>query len=473
MKNLGYWHRMRASLLILCALLQATPTDSFARHVSRLRNRSARNLIPPIKMGTSVTTSENGVQALFRVRTVTAFVNLCPSFFPLDSGPSLELSRHMARCAKVLQTVQLELENGGYEVQTVRIATNPFGEWLHDGGEDPSHVTKTASHRLEILASLLAEHDIQFCSLGSAETIEETITLCPQIIAASPRFMCSTNVTDIKSATAASQCILTISKLDAAPHLRAGMGNFRFCVAASCKPFIPFFPAAKSVRNNVDGLVGIALGLENGSLAQSLLKESKSIENIKTVFRNGVASVLLPLQSISEKVSKDLNCPFLGIDSSLNPSLDVGGSVAEAIETLEEVRGTFGGRGTLAAAAAITTSLQSLPGIKLTGYCGLMLPVCEDTRLSQLASVDDPVNRLRISDILGISNVCGVGVDTIPIPGDCAEAELASLILDVAGVAARWDKSLSCRVFPVPGLVEGERTDFNSPYLCNCRVFSL
>lgn len=138
-----------------------------------------------------------------------------------------------------------------------------------------------------------------------------------------------------------------------------------------------------------------------------------------------------------------------------------------------EVRGNFGGRGTLAAAAAITTSLQSLPGIRLTGYCGLMLPVCEDTRLSQLASVDDPADRLRISDILGISSVCGVGVDTIPIPEDCAEAELASLILDVAGVAARWDKSLSCRVFPVPGLAKGEKTDFDSPYMCNCRVFPL
>lgn len=461
--------RMRASS-ILCALLQVTPSVSFARHVSV--DRKARNPIQRIKMGTSATRSENGEQALFRVRTVTAFVNFRPSFFPIDSRPSSELSRHIIRCAEVLQTVQLELENGGYEVQTIRIATNPFGEWLHDGG-DPSHMTKTASHRLVTLASLLAEHDIQFCSLGPAETIEETMTLCPLIIAASPCFSCSTNVTDMKSATAASQCILAISKLDVAPYLKGGLGNFRFCAAASCKPFIPFFPAAKSLQINDDGLVGIALGLENGSLAKSLLKESKSIGNIKTVFRNGMASVLLPLQTISEKVSNELNCPYFGIDSSLNPSLDTGGSVAEAIETLEEVRGNFGGRGTLAAASAITTSLQSLPGIKLTGYCGLMLPVCEDTRLSQLASVDDPANRLRISDILSISSVCGVGVDTIPIPGDCAEAELASLVLDVAGVAARWDKSLSCRVFPVPGRVEGETTDFDSPFLCNCRVFSL
>jgi uncharacterized protein (UPF0210 family) len=423
-------------------------------------------------MVTSATQSDNGVPALFRVRTVTAFVNLRPSFFPKDPSPSLELRLHIEQCAEVLQRVQLELENEGYEVQTVRIATNPFGEWLHDGG-NPSQMTKTASHRLDLLASLLAEHDIQFCSVGPADTLEEITTLCPQIIASSPFFSCSANVTGLKSATAASQCIVTISKLDEAPYLAGGMGNFRFCAAASCQPFIPFFPAAKSFLQNDNGLVGIALGLENGALAKCLLKESKSIESIKTVFRNGVASTLQPLQAVSEKVLKELNCPYLGIDSSLNPSLDTGGSVAEAIETLEEVRGNFGGRGTLAAAAAITTSLQSLPGIKLTGYCGLMLPVCEDRRLSELASMDDQARRLRVSDILSVSSVCGVGIDTIAISGDSTEAALTSLILDVAGVAGRWNKSLSCRVFPIPGLVEGDITAFDSPYLCNCRVLTL
>ena len=262
---------------------------------------------------------------------------------------------------------------------------------------------------------------------------------------------------------------------DAAPFLAGGLGNFRFCAAASCKPFIPFFPAAKSSSQESGEacVVGFALGLENGALAKSLLQECKSIGNISKTFRNGLATAILPLQLICEKASKELDCPYLGIDSSLNPSLDAGGSVAEAIEVLDEVQGNFGGQGTLAAAAAITTSLQSLPGIKLTGYCGLMLPVCEDTRLSELASVGDSNKRLKISDILSVSSVCGVGIDTLPVPGACTESSLASLILDVAAIAGRWDKSLSCRVFPVPGMAEGEKTKFDSPYMCNCNVFPL
>lgn len=81
------------------------------------------------------------------------------------------------------------------------------------------------------------------------------------------------------------------------------------------------------------------------------------------------------------------------------------------------------------------TSLQSLPGIKLIGYCGLMLPVCEDRRLSELASLDNPADRQRISDILSVSSICDVGIDTIVISGDCAEECLTLLVLYVAGVA--------------------------------------
>jgi uncharacterized protein (UPF0210 family) len=75
---------------------------------------------------------------------------------------------------------------------------------------------------------------------------------------------------------------------------------------------------------------------------------------------------------------------FIGIDTSVNPSLDEDELVAGAIECLDEVH-QFGGPGTMAAAAAMTRVLQSLEGIQLTGYCGLMLPVYEDQHLARLA----------------------------------------------------------------------------------------
>jgi uncharacterized protein (UPF0210 family) len=175
---------------------------------------------------------------------------------------------------------------------------------------------------------------------------------------------------------------------------------------------------------------------------------------------------------------------YLGIDTSLNPSLDIDGSIASAIECLTEVS-TFGRAGTLAAAAAITMSLQSLPDIVTTGYCGLMLPVLEDRRLAELGMIgmdgtssssyptNDDHHRLTIDKLLCISSVCGVGVDTVPVPGNVSQDNLTSLILDVAALAGRWNKALSVRVFPVPGVNAGEMTTFDSPYMCNSRIFNL
>lgn len=448
-------------LVCLSVLLHFQPSVSFISHVVL---KSHRN---PSRICTKMTTTtsddvDDTTSPLFRVRTVTIFISLRPSMFPMETTPSVELSQLVTQCAQIVKRVEAELTNGGYEVQTVRFATNPFGEWLYDA---TGTMKDTAEFRLDLLTSLLEEHSVQFCSLGPAQNVQETLTLCGMIVKRAPCYSCSANIDTVESATAAAQCILDLSK-----DTHGGLGNFRFCAAASCQPFIPFFPAAKSSsQQRNDGIVGFALGLENGALAKSLLQECKTIANIDTVFRDGMAAAVMPLQAICESLSKDVLCPYLGMDTSLNPSLDQGGSVAEAIETLDEVQGDFGGRGTLAAAAAITTALQSLPDIKLTGYCGLMLPVCEDTRLAHLASE----GKLKIVDILSISSVCGVGIDTVPIPGDCEESLLASLILDVAGVANRWNKSLSCRVFPVPNRKVGKTTNFDSPYLCNSRVLPL
>ena len=235
---------------------------------------------------------------------------------------------------------------------------------------------------------------------------------------------------------------------------------------------IPFFPGAKAETSETSGLVGFAVGLENGKLAHQLLQKCQSMANISTVFRDEMATAVKPVQELCQKAATQHNYPYLGIDTSLNPSLDEGGSVAEAMECLHEID-CFGGPGTLGAAAAITTALQSLPGIKRTGYCGLMLPVCEDQRLAVLATHSSKERRLELTDLLSISSVCGVGIDTVPLAGDVSVSRLSSLLLDVAGLAERWNKPLSCRVLPFDGKKAGDRSTFDSPYMVNTDVFSL
>jgi uncharacterized protein (UPF0210 family) len=415
-----------------------------------------------------------------RIRTITVFVNL--QFDDFDTASSINMEEEQSpmvatkihKCSTALQLLRHKLEHeGNFEVQTLRVATNPFGEWLvHGNGGD-------VEHRLQMLDQYLAANGIDFCSLGPSTS--ETLHLCPKIIAFSPRFFTSVNVTGEENAAAAADVILQISKLQ---KYQSGLGNFRFCVATNCGPFIPFFPVAKSDSVNLSNKIGFALGLENGRMANKLLSQCKALQDVNTIFRDGVLSVLTPIDTFCKQpIEGNNDLVYLGMDTSLNPSLEVDGSVAAAVELLlkskhyDLVSGyahhrRFGERGSLAVVAAITQVLQSLgPTIKVVpgSYCGLMLPVCEDYRLAELVTT----NSLTIHHLLTLSSVCGVGVDTVPIPGNCSAEDLTQILLDVAALATRYNKTLTCRVFPVPNLVEGDMTSFDSPFLCNTRVVGL
>ncbi|KAL7525379.1 LOW QUALITY PROTEIN: hypothetical protein ACHAWF_001334 [Thalassiosira exigua] len=363
----------------------------------------------------------------------------------------------------------------------VWIATNPFGEWLavpaggdgdKGGNEAPSPEqspprsekraqtspeTSTeldlATDRLAIVDSMLQQRDINFCSLGPSLDPGHTTLICPLIVASSGRLSCSALVEagDVDSARAATECLLKISNLGGGrgekegenggepspPHLAGGLGNFRFC-SSSCVTTVPFFPAARSPNLLEEIDVGFAVGLENGGFVRRLLEEAKSVANVRKAFHAEMREELTVVASSDRSV----NC--LGMYTSVNPSLDEGGSIAEAIESLAE----------------------SVPDVLTTGYCGLMIPVLTDGWRSSRRGWRKRVRRI---DRL----VCGVGVDTVPVPGDVDVGDLASLILDVAALAGRWDKPLSCRIFPVPGGRAGSRTDFGSPYMCDSEVFDL
>jgi uncharacterized protein len=418
----------------------------------------------------------------FRIRTITCFVTLQSCDF-VESGDEQSscLLREKIQCAtSFLRSTEQHFIDAGYTVQTVRIATNSFEEWLLTDEVSTEMLDlktrmKVMDRRLFVLNKLLLECDINFCSLGPATTVCHVKDCIVPIILSSDRFSVSAAIAS-HDVTMAKQCAETIKRI--ASQTKDGLGNFRFCVAAAAGDFIPFFPIAKAAtfnsrETNCVPVGKFSIGLENGALVNLLLERCRSISNIPTIFASAMDSALLPVQNICEQLSGE-QFEFVGIDTSLNPSLDENGSIAAAIERLDEVE-NFGSPGTLAAISIITQTIQSLTSIKHCGYSGIMLPVCEDQRLAEITQTTDSngVTKLRISDLLSISQVCGVGIDTVPIPGDCSERELASLILDVAGVAHRWNKSLSCRVFPVPGKKAGDVTNFDSPYMVNATIMSL
>jgi uncharacterized protein (UPF0210 family) len=48
---------------------------------------------------------------------------------------------------------------------------------------------------------------------------------------------------------------------------------------------------------------------------------------------------------------------------------------------------------------------------------------------------------------------------------------IASLYLDMATLAYKWDKPLAVRVLPQAGKRAGDRTDMQHPFMCDTNIF--
>jgi uncharacterized protein (UPF0210 family) len=120
------------------------------------------------------------------------------------------------------------------------------------------------------------------------------------------------------------------------------------------------------------------------------------------------------------------------------------------------------------AAAAFITDAINKAQFQRVGFSGLFLPVLEDNVLAARASE----GLLTVNDLLLYSTVCGTGLDTVPLPGDIASAELAAILLDVAALSLRLNKPLTARLMPLPGKKAGDEIKFDFPFFASGRVMA-
>ena len=156
-----------------------------------------------------------------------------------------------------------------------------------------------------------------------------------------------------------------------------------------------------------------------------------------------------------------------GLDCSIVPTAGESGvSIVDGYESLG--LGKFGAFGTIALSGMLTNVCKSV-NVKRTGYCGLMLPILEDKSLAKYFDS----GKFTVKDILVNSTVCGCGLDCIPIPGNATVESLSNVFLDTAALAFKLHKPLSARIFPVYGVEAGGLTNFDSPFLFNCKVYDI
>ena len=382
----------------------------------------------------------------FRIRTITAGVNL---------ESTIDL-RAVAAAIEFLQRARKRFAAAGYEIQTLRIATQPLPEYLKGKSRsealaDLRKIDDLVSANKVILSigPVITDdrYDPDFASWAS-ELVKQTKSINFSVAVASDRGV------HPQTALSAAEAIVAISKTSA-----GGEGNFRFTAAANCLAGTPFFPVAYH-----RGPAAFSIGLESPGLLRQAFAQAKEIEDAKAKLRTLLESELTPIENLALETGRNERRDYLGIDTSPAPSKDA--SIGAAIEALTHA--PFGSASTLAACAAITDVLKSLK-IKTCGYSGLMLPVLEDPVLATRAAE----GRYTVRELLLYSSVCGTGLDVVPLAGDTEANEIAALIRDVAALSAKLHKPLSARLFLIPGKKAGDRAEFSNPFLTSSVVMKL
>jgi uncharacterized protein (UPF0210 family) len=377
-----------------------------------------------------------------KVRAITGFVRL-------DRAHYIE---QFSAALTVLRAASDELGSQGYEVETLRVVTQPLGELVAGLADDAA-----LAYLADIDELGAKEHFLP--NVGPAMLRDSDDPRAIHLLARA-----LTTLTNINSSAliAGDDGIHWKVIHESAALVRyltenspQSQGNFSFTANAMLKPYGPFYPGAWH-----DGAgKQFSIGLEGANVVQEVFARTHGD------FAGSVAELTKQLtihakaaEAVGNHVAASSGWTFMGVDPTPAPLGDV--SIGGAIETY--TGGKFGTSGSMTAALIITTAVKAVP-VKQIGYSGLMIPVMEDKVIAQRWAD----GTLTTDSLLAYSAVCGTGLDTVPYAGDISEEQLEKIMGDVASLAWKWHKPLSARLQPVKGKHAGDQTEFHNQYLFN------
>jgi uncharacterized protein (UPF0210 family) len=380
-----------------------------------------------------------------KIRTITAFARLDRSAYRAQVEDAL----------KMLRAAKAEFTKAGYEVETIRITSQPFPEYISG---------LSADQALEFFRQYdkLAQKEGFTPDIGPAMTKDaddpKQAELLSRILASTESINSFIVVADEQgihwnAIQAAAKVIKSLEEQTARSE-----GNFRFAAGAFPPQNAPFFP----VSSTRDAGHGFAIGLESANVASDAFA---SAQGDLAVAGDRLTAALTAqakrVEEIARRVEKQSGWEYRGIDLTPVPLKDV--SIGAAMESA--LGKPLGSPGSLSVAYAITSAVRRVP-VQQTGYSGLMLPVLEDSVLAQRWEA----GAISRDALMSYSSVCSTGLDAVPLPGDTSQHELESIIADMASLAVKWHKPLSARLLPVASKKTGEMTEFDSPYLANIHI---
>jgi uncharacterized protein len=383
-----------------------------------------------------------------KVRTITGFVRLDRATY----------QKQIVDALVVLRKVQSEFESSGYEVETVRLTTQPLAELVAGLSEEQALAFLAQLDELSVKEKFLPNvgpgmlHDAD--DPATMHLLERALSKLPNIAASA--IIADESGIHWKTIRRTAELVKYVSQ-----HSTRSQGTFNFTATAMVKPFAPFFPGSYHTGTGRQ----FAIGFEGANVVRDVFAKDKG--NAQTAIADLTAELARHASvaaAVGKKVAAETGWAYLGVDPTPAPSGDV--SIGAAIEAFTGAK--FGSSGTLTAARIITAAVQAVPE-KQVGYSGLMVPVMEDKLLAQRWAE----SAYNIDSLLAYSAVCGTGLDTIPLPGDISTEQLERIFGDVASLATKWNKPLSARLQPIPDKKAGDQTDFQNPYLFNTTLHPL
>ena len=340
-------------------------------------------------------------------------------------------------------------------VQSARLGAPPFPNWL---SRDESVAAAAA-----FVAAWRAA-GVDYVSLGPIRLEHEAswLDLIPDLLGAAEGVFASVEIAspdgqlDVRRCWDVARLVRRVSTLHA-----DGFGNLFLGALAGCGPGHPFLPASY----HGGGPTRFAVAVESADVALDAIRGAASLDEARARLVAGIEGAAAAIAPVAARLAAEFGVVFGGLDFSLAPYPTAEKSLGAALEALGVP--AVGSPGGLFAAAFITEAIDRAR-FPRTGFSGLMLPVLEDATLARRAAE----GTLALNDLLLYSAVCGVGLDTIPLPGDTSEATLAGILLDTAALSARLRKPLVARLMPLPGLRTGDATSFNFEYFAPSRVMA-
>src|SRR6476646_316656 len=381
-----------------------------------------------------------------KIRTVTAFVRLNRATYQAQVTEAL----------KMLHAAKDSFTKAGYEVETLRITTQPFPEYTKGMTPEQALDFFKAYDKLaqqegftpDIGPAMSKDSDDPKQAELLARILAETQTINGFVVVADDAGI------HWNSVRAAARVIKYLEE-----HTEHSEGNFHFAAGAFPPAVAPFFP----VSHTSDAGHGFAIGLESANIVQQVFATAPAgdLNTAGEQLTAALGAEAKKVEEIARRVAAGTGWRYQGIDLTAVPLKDI--SIGGALEEL--VHGQIGTPGSLSAAFAITTAVKKVPVLQ-AGYSGLMLPVLEDSVLAKRWEA----GTVTRDSLMSYSSVCSTGLDAIPLPGDISEHELESIIGDMASLAVKWHKPLSARLLPVAGKKVGDMTEFSSPYLVNIHI---